>query len=118
MGKRLHVVSRQEEYGNTEAFNWAWNDFKELLTALGCQVYESEEYSDRFEVEVSEYEEAMEKFDKFLNSGGLDDEMIEEIEQCVLIMNEQKSCQWILDDMKAFYDERDKNEVYMTFVAF
>ena len=118
MEKGLHVVSRQEKYGKTQAFNWSWNFFKELLNALGCEMYEREESSDRFEVEVSDYEEAMEKFDKFLNSGGLDNEMIDDIEQCTLITNEQNSCQWILDTMKAFYEERDKNEGFIVFVAY
>ena len=36
MGKRLHVVKKQREYGSTDAFNWCFDKFRKLLEVLGC----------------------------------------------------------------------------------
>ena len=50
MGNRVHVVKVQREYGKSEAFNWKFEEFKDLLTSLGCNVCEQEEYSSDFEI--------------------------------------------------------------------
>ena len=59
MGNRVHVVKVQREYGKSEAFNWKFEEFKDLLTSLGCNVCEQEEYSSDFEIVCDEYERAM-----------------------------------------------------------
>ena len=60
MGNRVHVVKKQREYGNSEAFNWAFEEFKDLLSSLGCNVYEQDEYSSDFEMSCDEYKRGME----------------------------------------------------------
>ena len=59
MGNRVHVVKKQREYGSTDAFNWAFEEFKYLLTSLGCNVCEQDDYSSDFEMTCDEYERAM-----------------------------------------------------------
>ena len=54
MGKRVHVVKKQEKYGDSEAFNWKQDEFIDLLESLNCQIDNNED--DRFEVLAEEYE--------------------------------------------------------------
>ena len=58
MGKRLHVVKRQREYGRTEAFNWCFDKFRNLLGDLGCNVCSEDEFSDFWEITKDEYKRA------------------------------------------------------------
>ena len=39
MGKKLHVCTRVEYYGNTSVFNYTYNDFADLLCKYGCDVH-------------------------------------------------------------------------------
>ena len=55
MGKRLHVVKIQREYGSTDAFNWCFDKFRKLLDVLGCNIYSKDEYSDFWEMTKDEY---------------------------------------------------------------
>ena len=55
MGKRLHVVKRQREYGSTEAFNWCFDKFHDLLENLGCNICSDDESSDFWELTKDEY---------------------------------------------------------------
>ena len=55
MGKRLHVVKRQREYGSTEAFNWCFDKFLKLLDVLGCNICQDDESSDFWELTKDEY---------------------------------------------------------------
>jgi hypothetical protein len=59
MGKRLHVVKRQREYGCTEAFNWCFDKFRKLLDVLGCNVCADDESSDFWEMTKDEYKRAI-----------------------------------------------------------
>ena len=68
MGKRIHVVKKQPKYGNTEAFNWKQEEFKNLLDSLYCNVC-GEEYSDNFECEKRNYERAIEILKRFKKDG-------------------------------------------------
>jgi len=58
MGYRLHVVKRQERFGDIEAFNWKNNEFADLLTTIGCDICGDEPY-DRFECLKSEFRKAI-----------------------------------------------------------
>ena len=68
MGNRVHVVKRQREYGDLEAFNWAFEEFKDLLKDLGCNVCEQYEYSQDFEMYCDEYERGMEILKRIINA--------------------------------------------------
>jgi hypothetical protein len=60
MGKRLHVVKRQREYGSTEAFNWCFDKFRDLMNDLGCNVCsDDDEYSDFWEMTKEDYKRAI-----------------------------------------------------------
>ena len=58
MGYRLHVVKRQEQFGDIEAFNWKNNEFADLLSTIGCGVCGDNPY-DRFECLKSEFRNAI-----------------------------------------------------------
>jgi hypothetical protein len=62
MGNRVHVVKKQRKYGDTEAFNWNYQEFKDLLSNLGCNVCEQDEEgcSSEFEMTCDDYKRAME----------------------------------------------------------
>jgi lipid II:glycine glycyltransferase (peptidoglycan interpeptide bridge formation enzyme) len=59
MGKRLHVVKKQREYGSTEAFNWCFDKFRDLIDNLGCNTCSEDEYSDFWELTKEEYKRAI-----------------------------------------------------------
>lgn len=69
MGKYIHVVKRQPEYGDTRAFNWKQEEFKSLLNALAADVQETDEFSDNFECEKHKYERAIEILKRFKKDG-------------------------------------------------
>ena len=72
MGKRVHVVKKREEYGDTQCFNWMFEEWKNLLGILGAEVHEEDEYSDRWEVETSEYENAMENLKLYAKGASME----------------------------------------------
>ena len=45
MGNMIHVVKKQREYGKSEAFKYGFGEFKDLLSSLGCEVYDLDDYS-------------------------------------------------------------------------
>ena len=60
MGNMLHVVKKQREYGKSKAFKYGFGEFKDLLSSLGCEVYDLDDYSSSdFEIPCEEYERAM-----------------------------------------------------------
>ena len=72
MGKRLHVVKRQREYGSTEAFNWCFDKFRDLINDLGCNICGNEdEFSDFWEVTKDDYKRAI-KIMKLMKNVPLD----------------------------------------------
>ena len=54
MGKKLHVVKKQREYGSTEAFNWCFDKFRKLLEVLGC-LCQDDKSPDFWELTKDEY---------------------------------------------------------------
>lgn len=114
MGKRLHVVKKQEDYGNAEYFNWKYNEFADLLIALGCDVCSTDEYDkERFEVPTKDFEKAME-YVKQIKEGKTD---FEDFGIEVLNFDELGGIDNVLEAMEAFYDQRDKKSSWMIFVA-
>lgn len=122
MGKRLYVVSEVEEYGENEHFNWAFNEFANLLDALGCtpHIYgEDGDYS-RFDVQLDEYEQAMKYMEKVVKGELLDHTCVclDEVEEALKKLGDEGfTKKYILEAMESFHEERDKRKSYMVFQA-
>ena len=145
MGNRVHVVKKQREYGKSEAFNWTFEEFKELLRDLGCKVCEQDEYSSDFEMSCDEYKRGMEilkrikkalkKDEKFdlnkldfsdLKSGDDDPDWcsfdpdkydFNNVKYDVKKLNDY-SIDEILKIMQTFWKERDKKSSWIQFCSF
>lgn len=145
MGNRVHVVKKQREYGSSEAFNWAFEEFKDLLRDLGCNVCEQDEYSPDFEMSCEEYERGIEilkrikdaldqdeDFDlnclNFSDLASGDDEPDwcsfdpdnydwNDVKYDVKKLNDY-SIGEILKIMQDFWEERDKNSSWIQFCSF
>ena len=121
MGKRLHVAKTYVvEWGNTEAFNWSFDKFYDLLNKLGastCMGSEDENVYD-FEVEQESYETAMANLNQFIfNPNELPDEVdADDIEQAIADLNMKP--QEILKIMQDYYAEAHKADGYLHFSAF
>ena len=145
MGNRVHVVKKQREYGNSEAFNWAFEEFKDLLSSLGCDVCEQDEYSSDFEMPCDEYERAMtiltriieaKKKDKNMDLNDIDFSDLASPEDTPdwekfdpdnydfndVIDNAEKLNGYSLDEilkiMQTFWKERDKKSSWIQFCSF
>jgi len=143
MGKRVHVVKKQREYGKSEAFNWA--GFKNLLSSLGCNVCEQDEYSSDFEMFCEDYERAMTILKRIIDAQKKDKDMdLNDIDFSDLSSPEGTSeWEWfdpanydfnyvieiaanlngysmeeILKIMQTFWEERDKNSSWIQFCSF
>ena len=89
MGKRLHVVKRQREYGSTEAFNWCFDKFRKLLDVLGCNVCADDESSDFWEMTKDEYKRAITIL-KMMKDVPMDGDYKEQKEKIDQIYNSEK----------------------------
>lgn len=145
MGNRVHVVKKQREYGNSEAFNWAFEEFKDLLSSLGCNVCEQDDYSSDFEMSCEDYERAMtilkriikaQKKDKDMDLNDIDFSDLASPEDTPdwekfdpdnydfndVIDNAEKlngySLDEILEIMQTFWKERDKKSSWIQFCSF
>lgn len=145
MGNRVHVVKKQREYGKSEAFNWAFEEFKDLLSSLGCNVCEQDDYSSDFEMSCEEYERAMTILTRIIEAKKKDENMdLNDIDFSDLVSPEDVSdwdkfdpdkCDFndvidnaknlqgytmeeILDVMQTFWEERDKNSSWIQFCSF
>ena len=128
MGKRVHVVSKREEYGNREAFNWCHVEFHALLDLLGCDVASEEEWSDRFECPIEAYKKALEALKSYKKHGMQSRKMkalMEEfdfseeelLERVNNLGDEEKILDYIVDVMQDFWKERDKKSGWISFLA-
>ena len=136
MGKRVHVVSKQREYGDSEAFNWANEEFKDLLRDLGCNVCEQDEYSDDFELLTAHYEVALNILKRMKGNPDLTNEDIadlkygedddyDSIDPDMIELEDVKddieklgySLEELINVLEMFYDERDKNSSWIQFSA-
>ena len=145
MGKRVHVVKKQREYGKSEAFNWAFEEFKDLLSSLGCYVCEQDEYSSDFELSCNDYERAMTIFTRIIEAYKKDKDIdLNDIDFSDLASPEDTpdwekfdpdkydfndvidyakslegySMDEILEIMRDFWEERDKNSSWIQFCSF
>ena len=145
MGNRVHVVKKQREYGKSEAFNWAFEEFKDLLSSLGCNVCEQDEYSSDCEMSCEDYERAITIFTRIIEAKKKDKDMdLNDIDFSDLASQEDTpeweyfdpdnydfnevidnakrlegySMDEILKIMQTFYDERDKTSSWIQFCSF
>ena len=145
MGNRVHVVKKQREYGNSEAFNWAFEEFKDLLSSLGCNVCEQDEYSSDFEMSCEDYERAMTILKRIIKAQKKDKDMdLNDIDFSDLASPEDTpdwesfdpdnydfndvidkaeklngySLEEILKIMQTFWKERDKKSSWIQFCSF
>jgi len=135
MGKRVHVVSKQVEYGNTEAFNWKGEEFKCLLRNCGANAC-GEDYSDNFDLPVGDYERSLTilkrmKENPDLTNDDLADLKVEtedgqnNFDPDLIDINDIKESIKILDYtieelieiLENFYEERDKDNDWIEFSA-
>lgn len=114
MGKRVHVVKKQEKYGDSEAFNWKQDEFIDLLESLNCQIDNNED--DRFEVLAEEYECAI-NYLKDIKAGKTDFDEIDLLEFNEALEDLDYSIDELIEVMEEFYDERDKDSDYIIFVS-
>lgn len=138
MGKYVHVVKKQPEYGNTEAFNWAQEEFKDILRSLGCNVEEQDNVYDEFEVDVKQYERVIEIVSRMIKTPNIkalelsdlfdEDEVYDDEDEFSLeLLNLEEVRNMIegisgcmknfLKTIKAFYRERDKKSEWIRFSA-
>lgn len=120
MGKTLHVAKTYVvEWGNTEAFNWSFDKFYDLLKKLGantCMGSEDENVYD-FEVDQESYETAMANLKQYIEDPDkLSDEVdADDIRKAIADLD--KTAQEILDIMQEYYDEAHKADGYLHFSA-
>ena len=136
MGKRVHVVSKQAEYGATKAFNWANEEFKDLLHNCGATVY-CEECSDEFELSVGDYERSLTILKRMKENPDLtnddladlkvetedgqnnfDPDLIDIEDINVSILKLDCTIEELIEILESFYEERDKNSDWVEFSAF
>ena len=116
MGKRVHVVKQQEKYGKSEYFNWQYNEFADLLEGLGCEVSSTDEYDrERFEVETDKFQNAINVLKEYKDGKTeFDDIDIDEVDS---YLEELGGIDEVIEAMEAFYEQRDKDSGWITFVA-
>ena len=124
MGKRVHVVKKQEQYGNSEAFNWSFEEFHSLLDLLGCEVCAEDEYADRFECLSDNYRNALDCLKRYKKIGmksrkmkALMDELGFDEEELTYYLAKLGEIDYVIQSMQRFWEERDKKSSYIQFVA-
>jgi hypothetical protein len=123
MGKRLHVVSKQREYGKSEGFNWKFEEFKDFLEDLGADVCAVEDCAEEFECDEYSYKEILDMLKDYKENGITDKvkEFFNEKYKETKFINDLDNLgglDELIDIMQRFYDERDKNSEWIQFVAF
>ena len=117
MGKRIHVIKKQEEYGDFEAFNWKQEEFFNLLSSLDCYLGGTDDYSyDRVEIFVPEYEIAI-NYLKDIRDGKTEFENIDilQVQEALDALN--YGIDDVINYMEKFYEERDRSSDYIMFVS-
>ena len=125
MGKRVHVVKRQAEYGSSEAFNWCYQEFHHLLDLFGCDVCSEDEYSDFFECDADSYKIALVALKDYKKKGIKSKKMLDLMEEYGFdeveleeYLSELGGIDEVIDAMECFWKERDKKSRWIQFSAF
>ena len=132
MGCRVHVVSRQAEYGSC-GFNWKADGFRRLLDNLGCNTSGKEDDSE-FDCWLPDYKRAVKavaifvknkqnpkleaELDDILNEAGSDREMLDARITEAADSDTNADGKYVLDTMMSMLVTRDKTSDYIEFVSF
>ena len=118
MGKRVHVAKRYEvEWGKTADFNWSDETFIDILNALGADVARDGEYeySDDFEVGVSDYYDAIENLRLYIS----DPHLLAESNDIAAGLNELGyTAEELLNIMQCYREEADIRDGWLHFTSF
>ena len=131
MGCRVHVVSRQAEYGSC-GFNWKDDQFRSLLDDLGCNTSGRED-STEFDCWLPDYKQAVKavaifvkkknnpkleaELDKILEENGIcREDLADDIESAGDSSIDRG--REVLDTMVRMLVTRDKTSDYIEFASF
>ena len=123
MGKYLRVAKRYDiEWGNTESFSWAHDDFFNVLKALGgspCYCSGDDDYiSDDFECDVEKYDGAIKNLEMYISDPAkLSDELnADDIRKRLETL--KMPADKVLGIMRDYRNEADVHTGWMHFSAF
>ena len=122
MGKRVHVIAKHQEYGDSASFNWKCSEFHDFLDSLGAEVSPEDEYADEFECQCVEYKKALDLLKKYKKKGAkaISNELEglgyspDDLEKDLA---ELGGIDYVLSEMCNFYNERDKKSDWISFSA-
>lgn len=121
MGKRVHVIKRQAECGNTEDFNWKYEEFH-LFLALFSDNVTGDAFDESWEMPTEDFKRIIDFVKKFIKTntdeglGELCDEYgIEKEEFVDAVYNMETTTPKLLETLKGFYKERDKKSDWIQF---
>ena len=120
MGRRLHVVKKQAVYGNTEAFNWMYEEFRNFLKMFSDEVT-GDEYSDNWEIPVEDFKKALDFVKKYAKGDDkkrtklCEDYGIDKDDFVEALVSLDERPDGLAEIMQDFYRERDKHSSYMQF---
>lgn len=133
MGCRVHVVKKQREYGNTEAFNWNYSEFYSMLTSLGCNVCSCDEdsYGHFAEMTTEDYRAALNILESLRDGkepreddlDTLDIESVDDFNEdhksdvMEYIKTLGYGLEYLCEIMELFYEQRDQNSDWIQFEA-
>lgn len=110
MGFRLHVArTYRVEYGSTEAFNYAVEEFHTLLSALEVP-YSGDSYDNEFEVDKEEWQRGLKKLKNLAN---LEEDGKETITDALNGLG--CSAEEVIELFESYLRETDPNNYYMKF---
>ena len=110
MGFRLHVArTYRVEYGSTEAFNYAVEEFHTLLSALDIP-FSGDEYDDEFEIDKEDWFKGIGKLKNLTNLREDDQENITDALQGLGCTVEEA-----IELFEAYIRESDQGNYYMHF---
>ena len=123
MGKRVHVVSKHEEYGSAEGFNWKYEEFHDFLDTLNCDVECGDDDSSEFECGAKNYKEALDLLREYKEKGVTPNFIEKVLTEFYTIDDFEKDLEElggidvVLPLMERFYEQRDKDSWWISFVA-
>ena len=123
MGKRVHVVKRQPEYGNTEGFNWKYGEFHLFLALLSDNVT-GDYFDESWEMPAEDFKRIIDFVKKFIKTNTdekldelCDEYGIEKEEFVDAVYDMETTTPKLLETLKGFYKERDKHSNWIQFHA-
>ena len=113
MGNRLHVATKHVvEWSVNDYFNWKILEIHGLLDALGVY-YTGEIFDEDFEVSREDWKKGIDTLKNFNN---LSEEEQEEIQEALDRL--EYSLEEVIEIFEDYYEESDKDDVYMFFAFF